>query len=389
MNRVRYTVFIPAFDNDSWLGGKNYFINLRNVLRKYSEDIELHEIDFFNVPYKEKNKFEKKWIHFMFLLGNKRNRYNLPSDKGKFLNSVAKNKTVALSYSEAHIEQIEGIPWIYWLPDFQYKHLPNFFTTEDIRRRNEVIPKYISKSKRVMLSSMDSSNDMNFFFPGNNNKVDIVPFSICRDESVLSINPNYLLEKFRIPSNFIYVPNQFWAHKNHSLLLRALTIAKKSCPDIFVVFSGNTNDPRSGKHFDELLNFINQHQLTDSLMILGVISDEDVLQMFRLCKFIINPSLFEGWSTIAEEARLIGKKALLSNLKVHYEQNLKNCQYFDPYNEYILAELMVRNWQEITHGIDIESERKSLRENEYNVRRYADSFRTCVENASRSNIFYN
>ena len=43
---------------------------------------------------------------------------------------------------------------------------------------------------------------------------------------------------------------------------------------------------------------------------------------------IIQPSLFEGWSTIVEESRSIGKLIILSDLEVHKEQNFSRSIFF-------------------------------------------------------------
>ena len=47
---------------------------------------------------------------------------------------------------------------------------------------------------------------------------------------------------------------------------------------------------------------------------------------------VINPSFFEGWSTSVEEAKILNKIIILSNIKVHKEQNPEMSHYFDPNN---------------------------------------------------------
>ena len=47
------------------------------------------------------------------------------------------------------------------------------------------------------------------------------------------------------------------------------------------------------------------------------------------CLALINPSYYEGWSTINEEARSKLKYIFLSNIKGHKEQNNYGAIYFD------------------------------------------------------------
>ena len=44
---------------------------------------------------------------------------------------------------------------------------------------------------------------------------------------------------------------------------------------------------------------------------------------------MLNPSLFEGWSTTVEEARAMGTPMVLSDLEVHLEQMGKQATYFE------------------------------------------------------------
>jgi hypothetical protein len=53
---------------------------------------------------------------------------------------------------------------------------------------------------------------------------------------------------------------------------------------------------------------------------------------------ILNPSLFEGWSTTVEECKSMGKRVLLSDIAVHREQAPGRAIYFDPYNANELAD---------------------------------------------------
>jgi hypothetical protein len=55
---------------------------------------------------------------------------------------------------------------------------------------------------------------------------------------------------------------------------------------------------------------------------------------------IIQPSLFEGWSTVVEDAKALNQHVIASSLSVHKEQLEKNASFFDPFDYKRLAELM-------------------------------------------------
>ena len=52
---------------------------------------------------------------------------------------------------------------------------------------------------------------------------------------------------------------------------------------------------------------------------------------------LIQPSLYEGWSTLVEEAKALNQFIILSDIPVHREQIDQNADFFDPFNAAELA----------------------------------------------------
>jgi hypothetical protein len=48
---------------------------------------------------------------------------------------------------------------------------------------------------------------------------------------------------------------------------------------------------------------------------------------------IIQPSLFEGWSSVVEDAKSMNQNLIVSSLNVHKEQLGNQAYYFNPNNE--------------------------------------------------------
>jgi hypothetical protein len=69
---------------------------------------------------------------------------------------------------------------------------------------------------------------------------------------------------------------------------------------------------------------------------------------------LLNPSLFEGWSTTVEEGKVFNKKMILSNIKVHKEQCSSKAAYFKRNNPTELAKKIIQlskeknNYQKIS-----------------------------------------
>ena len=67
----------------------------------------------------------------------------------------------------------------------------------------------------------------------------------------------------------------------------------------------------------------------------------DVIALMRYSVAVINPSLFEGWSTTVEEAKSLGKSILLSDIPVHREQSPVRGHFFKANSAEQLAEEMM------------------------------------------------
>ena len=65
---------------------------------------------------------------------------------------------------------------------------------------------------------------------------------------------------------------------------------------------------------------MNSRKYSTKIKYLGLVPLEDVYTLNANCLALINPSLFEGWSTTVEEAKSLGTKMILSNIKLHLEQ---------------------------------------------------------------------
>jgi glycosyltransferase involved in cell wall biosynthesis len=73
---------------------------------------------------------------------------------------------------------------------------------------------------------------------------------------------------------------------------------------------------------------------------------------------LINPSLFEGWSSSVEEAKSLGKRIILSDIPVHKEQDPPGGRFFFPDRAESLADLM----QEILEERNLDEDSKLLSE---------------------------
>ena len=266
-------------------------------------------------------------------------------------------------------------PTLYWMPDFQHCHLPHLFSQEELKSRNRLISMAAERTGHLLLSSYAAAEDFRRFFPEyESTETHVVPFSpYITPEDFKHVErslANKVTGKSVASSEYFYLPNQFWTHKNHIVVLNAL---KNATTDIKVIATGHTEDHRNSEHFSNLLEFIEQNDLQNKFVIRGLVSREEVIELMAGAIAVINPSYFEGWSTTVEEAKALGKKMILSDIPVHREQCHSSAVYFDPDDANALSALL-----EQMYASKIESLASKYRINNKNYelsrKRFANSY---------------
>jgi glycosyltransferase involved in cell wall biosynthesis len=341
--------FVLNLDN-SWQGGVNYYKNLFSAIynlpnRKLdlfiflsSKSLRIIKNDLpNNIKIVVSTAFDKHSFLWWF---RKFFQKILHRDPILYL-LIYKYKIDVLSHFNEAVF-FKHIPIISWIADFQHINFPNFFSQEEIKNRNKSFHFLKKSSKVIILSSRAAKKDFVKFSPKYFYKTRVLSFCI---------NPNLKLKKipllkeikkrYTINKNYFFVPNQFWAHKNHEVVIEALSIALKKNKDLQIVCTGHRHDYRQPKYFKNITKKIKHLDLENNFKILGLVPRQDLLSLMKHSIAIINPSYFEGWSTTVEESKVFGKKILLSKIKVHLEQNPKNAFYFPSNDSGKLAQYLL------------------------------------------------
>ena len=119
------------------------------------------------------------------------------------------------------------------------------------------------------------------------------------------------------------------------------------------------------------------------MYILGLLPRDQQIQLMRASAAVVQPSLFEGWSSLVEDARTLGKHIFVSDIPIHREQKPPEAFFFSPENAEELAELIFREWNHLKPGPDIDKEQKAKTEQFQRAQTYARAFLRIVEQTSK------
>jgi len=267
-----------------------------------------------------------------------------------------------------------------WIPDFQHKYLPQFFTEAEIQRRDKTFALTANHSPLVVLSSKTAELDFYKFFPQASRKTQVLSFKTPHQSQWYDGNPEKTQQEYSLPDRFFIVSNQFWQHKNHLLIFRALKILQDKSIYPIVVCTGHLHDVRQPSYSDTILQTIHKLGLANQVYLLGLIPKEDQVQLMRRSIAVLQPSLFEGWSTLVEDARCLGKQLILSDLPVNLEQNPPYSIFFDRNSPEHLADLLADGWSDLPPGPDLEKERIARANNLDEVQAFGYRFLEIVRN---------
>ncbi|NFO47803.1 glycosyltransferase family 4 protein [Clostridium botulinum] len=332
---IRKKIFFDVCGNDNWIGGIYY---LKNILWSinYNENIKRNYKIIVLTDRRYKELFEKledgMEIHYY--------------------NSNSKISRLILLLKILLIRQVDYIYYyheykfdlfnilrkkaIYWVPDFQELHYPEYFTENQLVERKERICNILQSDRPLVLSSEDCIKDMETYNFDINKKPYLVRFVSYIEDEVGNLTDEFcsnILDKYNLQNkNYFFISNQFWQHKNHNVILKMIKKYKDEIVmrKILFVFSGSVKDYRNKSFYNELLKYINDNDVKDKIRILGFIDREDQLALMKKSRAVIQPTLFEGWGTVLEDSKVLDKIVILSDIPVHREQKNDNCIMFNP-----------------------------------------------------------
>ena len=275
-----------------------------------------------------------------------------------------------------------ALPAVAWIPDLQHRSLPELFPATARWRRELGFRMQIASGRSILLSSESALRDFQAYYPRVRNKVYVVRFATQPPTGLLNEDPREVIATYGLPENYFYLPNQFYRHKNHQLVVEALTILKRRGVNVTVCASGSTEDRREPGYYELVKAEIQKRGLDSSFRHVGIIPLAHVYALLRASTAMINSSRFEGWSSTVEEAKSFGVPMILSDIDVHREQTEGAARYFGVDDPAALADHLAQLSGQC-HGQVV---RNIVPQQDDRVRAFAASFADAMRRAVHRDI---
>ncbi len=345
MIRIAFTLI----GGKDWTGGYNYLLNLLNVLVQHQKDhlipvlfvgeacteddiapfSAIPGVELVRTPLLNASRRTASLIQAM-LLGR----------DGSLRRLFLAHRIEVVFESAQFFGWRLGIPAIAWIPDFQHKVLPHLFSRSAWWKREIGFRAQVLGGRTIMLSSEDARRACELHYPSTRGRTRTVHFAVPPGPRAPYSEARAIADSYGLPKHFFFMPNQFWRHKNHSLVFDALLNLRERGRQVVVAASGKQADPRAPCYFATFRVKLEQADLQNEFRLLGMIPYPHLASLMRASAAMLNPSLFEGWSTTVEEARAMGTPMLLSDIDVHREQMGEDAVYFERHSAQSLSDAL-------------------------------------------------
>lgn len=331
----------------SWMGGIIYLLNLVKTL-DFLDDEKKPEIIVFYRPDLEE---QVQGISYPYLSLHK---WNFPpvwkgslrswlKGRNVFYDGLIRTEKVDVLYPawDFPVRNRGEVKIIAWYADLQHKYYPEFFSKQNILQRNIRLKLMLRNADDLVVSSEAVKQDFHRFYRVRKDmNMPVYHFVSILDPLSDEIFGD-IRKKYDLPEDYFLVSNQFHKHKNHRVVLQAMAEMKRKGKIIHMAITGKFPSASDSPYLAELHELIEKNGLEGQISMLGVIPRTEQLLIMKHARAVVQPSLFEGWSTVIEDAKSLQVPVIAAALPVNKEQLEEKGTYFDPHDPEQLGSLLM------------------------------------------------
>lgn len=219
--------------------------------------------------------------------------------------------------------------------DLMHRYEASFPEVSEDYERREIAFKALAKYGAGVL--VDSKLGKKQFVESyhNSKKTKVVPLPFIAPEHIQKTKE----EPIDVPVKYVFYPAQFWKHKNHINLVKAIEILKERIDNIHLVLVGSEKNCCK-----EIKEYIASHGLENCISILGFVSDENITYLYKHAVGMIMPSYFGPTNIPPLEAMALGCPVAVSDKYAMPEQVGAAGLLFNPDSPEEIANCIEKLW---------------------------------------------
>ena len=266
---------------------------------------------------------------------------------------------------------LSSVPTIYQPHDLQHRHLPDFFSEAERKRRDRLYGDMCNQSAAVVVGTSWVKDDVVEQLSVPPERVHVVPLAPVRNDrkEPTPAEAEVVLKRLGFDAPFALYPASMWLHKNHVRLLDALVLLREQGLVVPIVFTGAA----SGRE-EAVRREIAARQLDDQVTVAGFLPENDLDSLYAATRMVVVPTLFESASFPIWEAFLHGVPVACSDVTSLPRQVADAAVLFDPTDVTAMAAAIKLVWtdEDLRERL---MRQGAARVSEFTWRRTAEGFR--------------
>jgi len=252
------------------------------------------------------------------------------------------------------------------------RQFPEVSANGEYRRREFVFRNICTWTKGVLVDSEVGKEHVIESYGLEERRIHVLPF--IAPKYVYSFErPKNFDARYDLPQKFIFYPAQFWEHKNHRGLIRAIGQLKGMLPDLKLVLAGSRKNA-----YESVLQLVKELNLQNDVIFLGYVPDEDITEIYLRARALIMPTFFGPTNIPPLEAFVIGCPVAVSDIYGMREQVSDAALLFNPKSVGEIADCIRRLWTDDDLCSELVAKGKQ-RDARWRTEQFNERLRTIIE----------
>ena len=233
---------------------------------------------------------------------------------------------------------IINIPYIFTLFDLghlQSMQFPEVANNRLFEKRENLYSKSLKKAYKIVVDSNFNKELVSNKYNLEISRVEVLKYLpnirvIKSDENIDVKN------KYNLKNDYIFYPAQFWAHKNHIYILKAIKILRdKKNIDVDVIFSGSDKG-----NLSYVMKFAKAIKVDDLIHYIGFVPNEEIPSLYKQSLALVMPTYLGPTNIPPLEAFAYQTPVCYSDMPSFREQVGDAAFFMDLKNPNSLAEIL-------------------------------------------------
>ncbi|HEX8474370.1 MAG TPA: glycosyltransferase family 1 protein [Pyrinomonadaceae bacterium] len=245
-----------------------------------------------------------------------------------------------------------GMPSVVAVHDLQHRLQPEFpeVSADGVWEQREYLYRNLARHATLLLTDSETGREdvLNFYaeYGATPERVKVLPFlpahyltsDIAEDER------QRVRATHHLPERYLFYPAQFWPHKNHARLVRALGLLKQQGINVSIVLVGSHAGEIREATFQDVESLAHEQGVAEHVHYLGYVPDEDMSALYAEAVALVMPTFFGPTNIPVLEAWAFDCPVLTSDIRGIREQAGDAALLVNPRSVEELAEGIRRLW---------------------------------------------